>query len=64
MGKKEEYKFEISPEAITNDQLVEIVEGEVVVVGAGTAGLVCANSAAENGLRVIFHIRHTFFSLN
>jgi succinate dehydrogenase/fumarate reductase flavoprotein subunit len=53
METKEEYGFETPPDAIPDNQIAEIFKTEVVVVGAGTAGLVCANSAVENGLKVI-----------
>ena len=47
------WAFEIAPEGIGDDQIAETVEAEVVVVGAGTAGLVTANSAVDQGLDVI-----------
>jgi succinate dehydrogenase/fumarate reductase flavoprotein subunit len=47
------YSFEIPPGAILDSQVADIIETEVVVVGAGTSGLVCANSAVENGVKVI-----------
>ena len=47
------WSFEIAPDPITDDQIAETIEAEVVVVGAGTAGLVTANSAADEGLDVI-----------
>ena len=53
MGKKAEYDFEMPPKLISEEQVAEVIESEVVIIGAGTAGLVCANSAAENGLSVI-----------
>lgn len=46
-------RFEIPPKPVPESKISETVEAEVVVIGAGTAGLVCANSAVENGLRVI-----------
>ncbi len=49
----EKWSFEIPPEAITDDQIVDTVEADVVVVGAGTSGLVVANTAAEAGLDVV-----------
>lgn len=53
METRAQYGFEIPPDAIPDNQITDILEAEVVVVGAGTAGLVCANSAVENGLKVI-----------
>ena len=47
------YGFEIAPEAIAESQVAETVETEVVVVGAGTAGLCTALSALEAGLQVV-----------
>ncbi len=45
--------FMVAPEAIADDQISQTVEADVVVVGAGTAGLCCALSAAEGGLKVV-----------
>ncbi len=45
------WSFEIPPEPITD--IAETIEAEVVVVGAGTAGLVTANSAADAGADTI-----------
>ena len=53
METKAGYSFEIPPDAIPDDQVADLIETEVVIVGAGTAGLVCANSAVEHGLKVI-----------
>lgn len=47
------WSFEIPPEAIGDDQIAETREAEIIVVGAGTAGLVCAVAAAEAGGKVI-----------
>lgn len=47
------YSFEMPPDPIPESRIAETIKTEVVVVGAGTAGLVCANSAAENGAKVI-----------
>ncbi|WP_202095579.1 FAD-binding protein [Adlercreutzia mucosicola] len=48
-----EWSFEIPPEPIAEDAIVETVEADVIVVGAGTSGLMTAVSAAEEGLDVI-----------
>jgi fumarate reductase flavoprotein subunit len=45
--------FEIPPAPIPDNKLTEVVETEVVIIGAGTAGLVCATSAAESGAKVV-----------
>ncbi|MBN2077287.1 MAG: FAD-dependent oxidoreductase [Dehalococcoidales bacterium] len=47
------YSFEIPPDPIPDSKITDTVEAEVVIIGAGTAGLVCANSAVENGAKVI-----------
>lgn len=47
------WDFEIAPEGISDDQIAETFEAEVVVVGAGTGGLTAACSAVEAGLDVI-----------
>ena len=53
MTKEAQYSFETPPKPIPESQIAKTRETEVVVVGAGTAGLVCANAAAEHGARVI-----------
>lgn len=50
---KKKWSFEIPPAAITDDQIVDTVEADVVVIGAGTSGLVTANSAIDEGLDVV-----------
>lgn len=45
--------FEVAPDPIPESKIIETHTAEIIVVGAGTAGLVCANSAAENGADVI-----------
>ena len=47
------WAFEIAPEPIDDSQIDEVVEAAVVVLGSGTAGLVTAKSAQEEGLDVI-----------
>lgn len=47
------WAFEIPPEPIPEDEIKETLEAEVIVVGAGTAGLCTAVSAVESGLDVI-----------
>lgn len=47
------YSFETAPDQIPDSDIASTVEADVVVVGAGTAGLCCANSALEEGLNVI-----------
>ena len=47
----QKWDFEIPPEPVTD--IAETFDADVVVVGAGTAGLVTAVSAIEEGLNVI-----------
>lgn len=47
------WAFEVAPDPIPEGQIAETIEAEVIVVGAGTSGLVTAVSAAESGLDVI-----------
>lgn len=47
------HRWEAKPAAIEGDQIVETVEVDIVVVGAGTAGVVAAHSAAEAGAKVV-----------
>jgi succinate dehydrogenase/fumarate reductase flavoprotein subunit len=53
MGDSVKYNFETPPNPIPESKIIDTVETEVVVVGAGTSGLVCANSAVESGLKVV-----------
>ena len=48
-----EWAFEIPPEPIADDAITEVIEADLVVVGAGTSGLITAVSAAEEGLNVV-----------
>lgn len=45
--------FMTAPEPIADSQIADTVEAEVIVVGAGTAGLVSALSCMDNGLDVV-----------
>ena len=47
------WSFEIPPEPIADSDIAETIEADVIVVGAGTSGLMTANSAAEAGLDVV-----------
>ena len=47
------YSFETPPPPIPAGQIGQRIIAEVVVIGAGTSGLVCANAAAENGAKVV-----------
>ena len=39
--------FETPPDPIPESEITDTVETEVVIIGAGTVGLVCANSTME-----------------
>jgi succinate dehydrogenase/fumarate reductase flavoprotein subunit len=47
------WAFEIPPEPIVDADIAETRESEIIIVGAGTAGLCAANTAAEAGAKVI-----------
>ncbi len=47
------YSFETPPPPIPAGEIKQRVSAEVLVIGAGTSGLVCANAAVENGARVV-----------
>ena len=47
------WAFEIAPDPIGDDLIGETKEAEIIVIGAGTAGLSAAVSAAEAGAKVI-----------
>jgi len=47
------YSFETPPPPIPAGEITQRIAAEVVVIGAGTSGLVCANAAAENGAGVV-----------
>ena len=48
-----QWSFMVAPEPISDDQIAETIEADVIVVGAGTSGLMTACSAAEEGLNVV-----------
>ena len=50
---EKKWSFEIAPEPIPEEEIAEIFEADVIVVGAGTSGLCTAVSAQESGLNVI-----------
>ena len=47
------WSFEIAPDPIPDSDIANTVEAEIIVVGGGTSGLVCANAAVENGAKVV-----------
>ena len=46
------WSFEIAPAPIPDDQIAEVIEDEVIVVGAGMSGLTTCYSAQKNGCSV------------
>lgn len=46
------WNFEIAPDPIPESQIAQTVSSDVVVIGCGTAGLVCALACAQNGMSV------------
>jgi succinate dehydrogenase/fumarate reductase flavoprotein subunit len=47
------YLFETQPPPIPAGEIKQRISAEIVVIGAGTSGLVCANAAVENGAEVV-----------
>ena len=47
------YSFETPPAPISPAAIKEVVETDIVVAGAGPAGLAAATSAAQAGARVL-----------
>lgn len=47
------YSFETPPAPIPDSEIKQRISAEIVVVGAGTSGLVCANAAVEHGADVV-----------
>lgn len=48
----EKWEFEIPPAPIPDDQIAEVIEDDIIVIGSGMSGLTTAYSAAENGASV------------
>lgn len=48
-----EWTFQIAPDPIAETDIAETIEAEIIVVGAGTSGLVTAVAAAEKGADVV-----------
>lgn len=62
-GESRAWSWETAPEPIADGDIVETVETEVVVVGAGVAGLAAACRAKELGLKTIVLERGASISL-
>jgi fumarate reductase flavoprotein subunit len=54
------YSFEIPPPPIPENKITGTTKTEVLIIGSGTAGLVCANSAVENGAKVVLISKSSF----
>ncbi|MDR0501131.1 MAG: FAD-binding protein [Coriobacteriales bacterium] len=50
---KQKWAFEVAPDPIPDEQIVETKTADIIVIGSGTSGLAAATSAAENGAKVI-----------
>ncbi len=50
---EQKWAFEIAPDPIPDSQIGNTVTADIIIVGSGHAGLTCANSAAENGAKVV-----------
>lgn len=50
---QQKWEFEIPPEPVAETEITETISAEIVVVGAGTSGLMTAVSAAESGGDVV-----------
>jgi len=48
----EKWAFEIAPDPIPEDQIVETIEHDVIVIGSGMSGMACACSAIDAGVDV------------
>ena len=46
------WEFEIPPAPIPEDQIAEVIEDDIIIVGSGMSGLTTAFSAAQNGASV------------
>jgi succinate dehydrogenase/fumarate reductase flavoprotein subunit len=47
------FAFETPPPPVPTCEIKQRISADVIVIGAGTSGLVCANAAAENGAKVV-----------
>lgn len=52
-GDAKRYAFETPPAPIEESRIAQTLEADIVVVGAGVSGMVCAAAAAEEGADVI-----------
>lgn len=61
-GKEGEASFEVPPEPIPDSEIKKTVTADVIVIGAGTGGMIAAISAAEAGARTILLEKGTQFT--
>lgn len=59
-----ERPWEIAPEQISDSDISETIESDVVIVGLGASGVYAATSAIENGLKVTVLERNDTFNAN
>lgn len=52
-GQTSGYSWEVAPELPAEDEIIETVEADIIVIGAGLAGVSTACKAAENGANVV-----------
>lgn len=52
-GGEKVYSFETPPTPIADSEITQTYEADIVVIGAGVAGMVCAAAAAEEGADVV-----------
>ena len=50
---QEKWAFEIAPDPIPEDQISEVIEHDVIVIGSGMSGMACACSAIDAGVDVM-----------
>lgn len=56
------HTWEVAPEPIPASEIGKTIDADVVVIGAGVAGLICAHSAAMNGADVLLVEKMDTFS--
>jgi hypothetical protein len=53
IGIETKCSFEIPPYAIPNSEITNTIKTEIVIIGARTAGLLCANAAVDNRAKIV-----------
>lgn len=59
-----ERPWEVAPEQISDGDITETIETDVVIIGLGASGTYAATSAVENGLKVVVLERNDTFNAN